>query len=70
MRRKNICLLYQRGKCSLGSACRDYHGNIDIKKNYRYKEKICEQFLKGLCLNGEVCIYIHPEESEKGAEKE
>ena len=30
-------MLYQRGQCSLGSACRDYHGNIDLQKNYKYK---------------------------------
>jgi len=41
MKRKNPCLLYQRGQCSLGSACRDYHGNIDLQKNYKYKEKVC-----------------------------
>jgi hypothetical protein len=29
--------MYQRGQCTLGSACRDYHGNIDLQKNYKYK---------------------------------
>jgi len=37
MKRKNPCILYQRGECSLGSACRDYHGNMDLTKNYKYK---------------------------------
>lgn len=52
MHRKNPCALYQRGLCGLGSACRDYHGNIDLVKNYQYKQKVCEMFVKGLCDKG------------------
>jgi hypothetical protein len=43
----------------LGSACRDYHGNVDIQKNYRYKEKLCENYALGKCEKGNVCIFIH-----------
>lgn len=39
MKRKTPCVLYQMGKCQLGSACREYHGNMDLqKKNYKYKQ--------------------------------
>ena len=59
LKRKNPCILYQRGQCSLGSACRDYHGNMDLQKNYKYKEKVCEEYLKGNCGKGILCIFRH-----------
>ena len=60
--------MYQLGQCQLGAACRDYHGNMDlVKKNYKYKEAICPDFLKGHCPKGVVCIHRHelPEEKEE-----
>ena len=58
--RKKPCVLYQLGKCDLGAACNDYHGNMDLKKpNYKYKTEVCQAFLDGHCPLGEVCIRIH-----------
>ena len=60
IKRKNACVLFQRGKCSLGSACRDYHGNLDLVKKYAYKDKLCDEFQrKGTCSKGDVCIFLH-----------
>ena len=48
------------GKCHLGSICRDYHGNMDLKKkNYKYKADVCQMFLEGRCDKGAVCIFKH-----------
>jgi hypothetical protein len=36
---------YQKGLCSLGAACPDYHGNMDLKKkNYHYKTQKCKDW--------------------------
>ena len=56
------------GKCELGSACRDYHGNMDLKKGkYKYKAEVCQAFLEGKCLlKDQICIkkHIKPEDLE------
>lgn len=68
MKRKTVCKQYQMGKCHLGAACREYHGNIDLmKKNYKYKAELCKDFLEGKCLKGNVCIYIHEKPEETGS---
>ena len=68
-----MCKLYQLGKCQLGAACRDYHGNMALKKkNYKYQSELCKDFIEGKCALGRVCIYIHemPEEEEEGEREE
>ena len=66
IKRKNPCKLFQRGQCSLGSACRDYHGNIDLQKNYKYKEKVCEELrVTGNCSKGILCIFSHEKQENE-----
>lgn len=66
------CKLYQLGKCHLGAACNEYHGNMDLKKkNYQYKKSVCQDYLQGHCEKGyKICIYVHPgEEDVEGFEE-
>ena len=63
-KRTKPCLLYQRGMCSLGSSCREYHGNFDLKNwnDKNYKKELCEDFTKGDCSLGKLCVKAHGEE--------
>lgn len=56
--------MYQKGLCSLGSACREYHGNFELKNfdEKNYKTKMCEAFEKGDCPLGKICTKAHGEE--------
>ncbi len=56
--------------CSLGAACPDYHGNMDLKKkNYKYKTQKCSEWVeKGTCGKGKLCIFIHDENHEEDLE--
>lgn len=49
--------------CGLGSACREYHGNFDLKNwnESTYKKSLCEDFEKGNCPKGNMCIKAHGE---------
>lgn len=59
-KRLEICQDFQRGRCRLGDACPQRH----IISEFRtVQPRVCKHWLRGVCVNGENCLYLHEYEA-------
>ncbi|CCW65289.1 unnamed protein product [Phytomonas sp. EM1] len=59
-KRLEICQDYQKGRCRLGDSCPQRH----ILSDYRtVQTRVCKHWLRGACVNGENCLYLHEYEN-------
>ena len=70
-----LCIMFQQGKCTRGSACGFAHGESDLRAGASgnisstsvtstaqfYKTRMCNAFLEGRCTRGSACSYAHSE---------
>lgn len=51
-----ICRDFQNGKCNLGDACPQRHVITNL---ISVQTTVCRHWLRGACVNGENCLYLH-----------
>lgn len=51
-----VCKNYKTGTCHLGTECPDRHIQTTAKSVH---QEVCRHWLRGACVNGENCLYLH-----------